>query len=91
VLVLGTTLDQPIAHLHAGQAMQHVLLLATARGLAGSFVAPPLEVAATRAELRRLLGGALWPQVLLRLGVRERAVPRPPRRVPGRAERAPRP
>lgn len=83
LLVLATTLDQPLAHLQAGQALQHLLLLATVRGLAASFVAPPLEVAETRAELRQLLGGALWPQAALRLGVRERAVPRPPRRSPG--------
>lgn len=82
LLVLATTLDQPLAHLDAGQALQYVLLLATMRGLAGSFVAPPVEVAETRADLRRLLGGALWPQVVLRLGVRQRAVPRPPRRSP---------
>ncbi|NMO89456.1 Acg family FMN-binding oxidoreductase [Actinomycetospora sp. TBRC 11914] len=80
LLVLATTLDQPIAHLDAGQALQHVLLLATVSGLAASFVAPPVEVGETRAELRRLLGGALWPQVVLRLGVRRRAVPPPPRR-----------
>ncbi|HEY2193949.1 MAG TPA: hypothetical protein VGH76_16865 [Actinomycetospora sp.] len=83
LVVLATTLDQPLAHLHAGQALQHLLLLATVRGLAASFVAPPLEVAETRAELRGLLGGALWPQAVLRLGVRQRAVPRPPRRDPG--------
>ena len=75
LLVLATTLDQPLAHLQAGQALQHVLLLATVRGLAASFVAPPLEVAETRAELRGLLGGALWPQAMLRLGVRERRYP----------------
>jgi nitroreductase len=83
LLVLATTVDQPLAHLDAGQALQHVLLLATVRGLAASFVAPPLEVGETRNELRRLLGGALWPQALLRLGVRQRTVPRPPRRAPG--------
>ena len=82
LLVVATTLDQPLAHLHAGQALQYLLLLATVRGLAASFVAPPVEVAETRAELRSLLGGALWPQAVLRLGVRGRAVPRPPRRVP---------
>jgi hypothetical protein len=72
LLVLATTLDQPLAHLHAGQALQHVLLLATVRGLAASFVAPPVEVTETRAELRTVLGGALWPQVVLRLGTRVR-------------------
>jgi nitroreductase len=86
VLVLATTLDQPLGHLQAGQALQHVLLLATVRGLAASFVAPPLEVTGVRAELRGLLGGALWPQAMLRLGVRERAVPRPTRRATDRPE-----
>src|SRR4051794_33730660 len=85
LLVLATTLDQPLAHLQAGQAVQHVLLLGTVRGLAASFVAPPLEGADTPAELRVLLGGALWPQALLRLGVREREVPRPSRRATGGA------
>ena len=82
VLVVATTLDQPLAQLYAGQALQHLLLLATVRGLAASFVAPPVEVAETRAELRGLLGGGLWPQAVLRLGVRERAAHRPPRRAP---------
>ncbi len=81
LLVLATMLDHPLAHLQAGQALQHVLLLATVRGLAASFVAPALELADTRTELRRELGGALWPQAMLRLGVRERAVPRPSRRA----------
>jgi nitroreductase len=85
LLVLATTLDQPLAHLHAGQALQHVLLLATVRGLSASFVAPPVEVAETREGLAALLGGGLWPQAVLRLGVRGRAVPRPPRRVPDEA------
>ena len=87
LLVVATTFDQPLAHLYAGQALQHVLLLATVRGLAASFVAPPVEVPETRAALRSLLGGALWPQVVLRLGVAQRAVARPPRRDPGAAVR----
>lgn len=82
VLVAATTTDRPLAHLHAGQALEHVLLLATVRGLAASFIAPPVEVAATRGQLRTLLGGALWPQTVLRLGTRSRTVPRPPRRAP---------
>ena len=68
VLVLGTFHDQPLAHLQAGQALQRVLLTATAHGLAASFVAPPLEVPSIRGALRALLGGALWPQAMLRLG-----------------------
>jgi hypothetical protein len=62
--------------------MQQVLLTATARGLGASFVAPPMEWSATRREVRALLGGVLWPQVVLRLG-RGRPVHPPPRREPG--------
>jgi hypothetical protein len=68
LLVLASTADHPLAHLQAGQALQHVLLLATVHGLAASSVAPPLEVADARTELRSQLGGALWPQAMLRLG-----------------------
>lgn len=60
--------DGALAHVRAGQAMQQVLLTATARGVGASFVAPPLEVAPVRAQVRALLGDVLWPQVILRLG-----------------------
>ncbi|GAA4907762.1 hypothetical protein EV188_107175 [Actinomycetospora succinea] len=66
--VLATAHDLPLAHLQAGQALQRVLLTATVHGLGASFVAPPVEVASTREALRTLLGGALWPQAVLRLG-----------------------
>ncbi|MFC5137311.1 Acg family FMN-binding oxidoreductase [Actinomycetospora rhizophila] len=66
--VLATAHDLPLAHLQAGQALQRVLLTATVHGLGASFVAPPVEVPSTRAALRVLLGGALWPQAVLRLG-----------------------
>lgn len=81
LMVIATTLDQPLAHLHAGQALQHTLLLATARGLAASFLAAPIEVPESRTQLRALLGGALWPQAVLRLGTRSRPVRQPPRRA----------
>lgn len=79
IAVITTFTDSPLAHLQAGQAMQLVLLAATARGLSASFVAPPVEVPARRRELRDLLGGVLWPQAILRLGL-GRPVPATPRR-----------
>lgn len=80
LLVVATTADHPLAHLHAGLAMQHILLLATARGLGASFVTPALEVPGTRSELREVLGGAVWPQIVLRLGRSVRPAPATPRR-----------
>ncbi|WP_406632657.1 Acg family FMN-binding oxidoreductase [Amycolatopsis sp. WGS_07] len=68
VVVIGTFADQPIDRLRAGQAMQRVLLTATARGIDASFISQPVEVPAIRARLRDLLGGGLWPQIVLRLG-----------------------
>jgi nitroreductase len=80
IAVVASYGDSPLAHVRAGQAMQHVLLTATARGIAASFVAPPLEIPAIRTRVRALLGGVLWPQVVLRLG-RGRPVHPTPRRA----------
>jgi nitroreductase len=68
IAVVGSYDDTRLAHVRAGQAMQQVLLTATVRGLSASFIAPPLEVATTRSQVRALLGGVLWPQMVLRLG-----------------------
>jgi len=71
--------DTAADRLRAGQAMQRVLLTATAAGFDASFISQPVEVPPVRAELRRLLGGGLWPQIVLRLG-RGAPVPWTPRR-----------
>ncbi|MET9258577.1 nitroreductase family protein [Amycolatopsis sp. NPDC004079] len=68
VVVIGTFGDQPLDRLRAGQAMQRVLLTATALGIDASFISQPVEVPAIRTRLRDLLGGGLWPQIVLRLG-----------------------
>lgn len=68
VAVVGTFLDLPLARLQAGQAMQRVLLAATAAGLSASFLSGVVEVPATRRQLRDLIVGGLWPQAMLRLG-----------------------
>ncbi|WP_290059513.1 Acg family FMN-binding oxidoreductase [Amycolatopsis solani] len=80
VVVLGSFDDTRVDRIRAGQAMQRVLLTATAAGLDASFISQPVEVPSIRAELRRLLGGGLWPQIVLRLG---RGTPTPwtPRRA----------
>lgn len=66
--VLGTFHDLPAGWLQAGQALERVLLTATAGGLATGFVSAPIEVPAVRAELRTALGDALFPQMVLRFG-----------------------
>jgi nitroreductase len=78
VVVIGTFLDVPLARLQAGQAMQRVLLAATAAGLSASFLSGVVEVPATRGQLRDLIVGGLWPQAVLRLGYSspDRASPR---------------
>jgi nitroreductase len=66
--VLGTTQDTPRSWLAAGQAMQLVLLQATAAGLAASFLNQPIEAHQLRPQLGRLIGREGYPQILIRLG-----------------------
>ena len=54
--------------MQVGQALQRVLLTATAAGLATSFLSQVVEVPQTREELRRLIGGTRPPQAVLRIG-----------------------
>ncbi|GAA0503644.1 Acg family FMN-binding oxidoreductase [Saccharopolyspora thermophila] len=68
LVVLGTCENSPEAELRAGQAMQRVWLTATARGLVAIALPEVVGLPETRAELRDLLGGAVHPQALLRIG-----------------------
>ncbi len=68
VAVLTTHGDDVRDHLRAGQAMQRVLVTATAIGLSTSFLSQPVEVPATRAALRTLLEMRGHPQTVLRVG-----------------------
>ncbi|HET9138224.1 Acg family FMN-binding oxidoreductase [Actinophytocola sp.] len=79
VAVLAMAGDTPLDQVHAGQAMQRVLLAATVEGLSVSFVSQPMEIAATRVGLRDLVGGRAHPQTVLRIG-HGYAVPQTPRR-----------
>lgn len=78
--ILATDADAPADQLRAGEALSAVLLTATRLGLATDPLSQPLEVAATRSQLRAAcLGGNGEPQVLLRLGWAPlRAEPVPP-------------
>lgn len=69
MLALGTEDDDRLARLRAGEATSVVLLTATALGLASCPVTEPLEIAETRAVVRRdVFGTSGHPQMLLRVG-----------------------
>ena len=81
VVVLCSFYDGPSAELQAGQAMQRVLLTATTLGLSASFLSQVVEVRRVREDLRRSLGGSLFPQTVLRLGFGSPVPPTPRRPV----------
>ncbi|MFG1605175.1 Acg family FMN-binding oxidoreductase [Actinoplanes sp. NPDC049265] len=68
VAILGTTGDHPADQIAAGQALQRVLLTATAAGLATSMISQPIEVPAARDQLRRSLRRTGTPQIAIRVG-----------------------
>ncbi len=78
--VLGTAGDDPAAWLQAGQALERVLLLACRHGLQASYLNQPIQVAALRPELQRVIGQDRRPQVLLRLGYPLESLQPAPRR-----------
>lgn len=85
ILALGTETDDRLARLRAGEATSVVLLTATALGLAGCPVTEPLEIAETRAAVRRdVFGTSGYPQMLLRVGwapINADPLPATPRRA----------
>lgn len=66
--VIWTAADTQVHWLRAGMALQSVLLTATVHGVAAGFDNAPLEHLATRVAVRREIGYAGFPQVVLRLG-----------------------
>lgn len=68
VAVLATEADDPIDWLDCGQAMQAVLLRATALGLSAAFLNQVLEIDELREEVAVLCELDLEPQMILRLG-----------------------
>lgn len=80
LLVLETHRDTPADWIVAGEALERVLLRATAEGLYASFFNQPIEVPEMRARLRAALGELGHPQILFRLGygLEVRPTPRRP-------------
>lgn len=81
LVALGTWHEEPAEWLAAGQAMQHVLLAATAANLEASFLNQAVEVSNFRHRLRGLAGFAGFVQLVLRLGYGPAAGPTPRRRL----------
>jgi len=85
--VLATRGDEPADRLRAGEAASAVVLTATRLNLASCLVTEPLELTSTRGLVREcVLGGALEPQLVVRVGyLLEGAAPLPatPRRPIG--------
>lgn len=80
--VLTTANDEPADWLATGQALMRILLQATADGLAVGYVNQPTEVPSVRTvlaeQIARLLpvtSGAVVPQLVLRIGHHDSAVP----------------
>ncbi len=68
VLVLSTDGDTRLELLRCGEALSTVLLEATMAGLATCPLTHIMELPASRAVVRRLVGGRAQPQVLIRVG-----------------------
>jgi len=78
--VLGTDSDTPRDWLHAGMALQQVLLVANAAGLQSSYLNQPIQVPELRSKLLDLTEARGFPQVFIRLGYPDDVTPPSPRR-----------
>ena len=79
--LIVTSSDEKTDWLAAGQALQRVLLMATAAGLQASFLNQPIEISSIRLQLARALGLPGHPQVLLRFGFGPHVAPTPRREL----------
>lgn len=69
LIALGTSVDDDLARLRAGEATSIVLLTATALGLASCLASQPLEIPEIRDAIREdVFGSTGFPQMLLRVG-----------------------
>jgi hypothetical protein len=66
--LLTTSVDQPADWIHAGQALQRVLLVASTYHVAAALHSQPLEIPLLRDFIRSHLSGRAYPQMVLRLG-----------------------
>jgi nitroreductase len=67
--ILTTPHDGPVDWVNSGQALQRLLLTASASGVAAALHTQPLEIPAFREIVRVQLSGGAHPQMILRLGV----------------------
>lgn len=66
--LLSTKADRPADWLAAGQALQHVLLIAAMAGVSASYLSPALELTRFRTQVGKAFGARGSAQVLLGLG-----------------------
>jgi len=67
--LLTTAADRPADWVNTGQALQRMLLTASAWGAAVALHSQPLELAGLREFLRTRLGDGAYPQLVLRIGM----------------------
>lgn len=79
--VLVTEADDRTSWLTAGQALARVALRATAANLLIGFLDQPVEVPELREAVVEAIGGGAYPQLILRLGYGDAALPQPRRPV----------
>lgn len=80
--VLATRDDGPAAWLAAGQALQHVLLVAARHGIMAGYSNQPCQVPRLRLRLREALAIGAEPQAIIRLGFAAGGQETPRRPVP---------
>ncbi|MFE6922443.1 Acg family FMN-binding oxidoreductase [Nocardia sp. NPDC057663] len=69
LLMLGTSSDDRMSRLRAGEAMSAVLLTAANIGLASCALTEPLEIPEQREKIRsQMLNGTSYPQAFIRVG-----------------------
>ena len=76
---LTTATDDPLGWLHAGQALERVLLVGCRHGLQASYLNQPVQVYSLRSKLQDMVSAG-FPQILLRLGFATESIPSAPRR-----------
>jgi len=83
LVALATVGDDPLSWLRCGETLSALWLATVREGLSLLPLSQVTEVPETREELRAVLGGKAWPQLLVRLGWQEITrddLPRTPRR-----------
>jgi hypothetical protein len=81
VATLSTKHDGPVDWVHAGQALERLLLVATKQGLAASFMNQPLEQPDLRWLTRSPMTGLGYTQMLMRIGYGVPVAPTPRRPI----------